>query len=130
MTDNKKTASTFGLGSFSLTFLLMIIFGIIGAIVGGWTGLGVGLLMPLIASIISYAGVIPFAGVWLYIIGFNYFFDWLYSVVPQMGAFLAPSAVPRIVIFWIFLILSGIATVIMSIVIIALIAIVVKALVD
>ena len=130
MTEKTNKTKAFGLGSFGLTFLLMVIFGIIGAIVSGWTGLGVGLVMPLIACVISYAGIIPFVGFWLYILAFNPIFDWLYKVIPQMGVFLAPDALPRIVLFWIFLILSALATVIISIVVLALLAVLVKALVD
>ena len=118
---DKQTTKAYGYTSWSITFLLCLVFGIIGAIVGGWTGLGVGVVMVLMCSVISYAGIVPFGGIPLYIMFYNMFMDWLYSVVPQMGVFLAPDALPRVVLFWVFGILAGIACVIMSFVLVVII---------
>jgi hypothetical protein len=110
-----KTTRTYGVGSFSLTLILMVIFGLIGAIVGGFSGLAVGIVMVLMASIISWSGLIPFAGVFLFVGFFNQFMDWLYTLAPNMGVLISPDALPRIVLFWIFGILAAVATVVFTI---------------
>ena len=110
----KKVAKGYTSGTLSITFLLCVVFGLIGAVVAGWAGLAVGIVIVLMASLISSIGIIPFAGIPLYIWLYNVFMDWLYTVVPQLGSFLAPDALPRVVLFWIFGIMAGIACVVFS----------------
>jgi hypothetical protein len=110
----KKTTKNYGVGSFGLTFLLLVIFGLVGGIIGGWLGLFVGILMVLMTSVISWIGLVPFGGIPLYIMFYNIFMDWLYTIAPSMGSLLAQDALPRIILYWIFFIMTGIVCVIMS----------------
>jgi hypothetical protein len=127
--DKKKSLNKFGIGNFSITLTLMIIFGVIGAIVGGWTGLGVGIVMPLATGLVALVGLVPFVGAFMfYPNAFNWFMDWLYNAVPSMHSFLGQGEAPRVILFWIGAIVATIATVIISIIVIMLIVIVIGAL--
>jgi len=117
----KKVAKGYTNYTLSLTFLLCVVFGLIGAVVAGWVGLAVGIVIVLMASLISNVGIVPFAGIPLYIWLYNAFMDWLYSVVPQLGSFVAPDALPRIVLYWIFGIMVGITCVVMSVVLVLIV---------
>jgi hypothetical protein len=119
----KKTTKSYGIGTFVVTFFLCVIFALVGAAVGGLTGFCVGLALPLVAHVCGYCGLIPFVGVFFYIPAFNMFFDWLYSVIPSMGVLLAPDALPRVILFWIFLVISAVATILMSIVVVILVVV-------
>ena len=110
----KKVTKRYGFSSFGLTGLLCVIFGLIGAVVGGFAGLAVGVVMALMASLIAWVGLIPFAGIFLFMGLYNTFMDWLYTLAPQMNVLLSPDALPRVILFYIFGILSGIACVIFS----------------
>jgi hypothetical protein len=127
--DKKKSLNKFGIGNFSITLTLMIIFGVIGAIVGGWTGLGVGIVMPLATGLVALVGLVPFVGAFMfYPNAFNWFMDWLLNAVPSMNMMLGQGEVPRIVLFWVGAILATVATILMSILIIVVIIVVISAL--
>lgn len=129
MSNKKKSLIGWGIGNFSLTTILCIIFGIIGAIVGGWTGLGVGIVMPLAMGVVTLVGLVPFVGAFMfYPNAYNWFMDWLYNAVPSMHSFLAQDALPRVVLFWIGAVCATIATIIMSIVVIVIIVVILVAL--
>jgi len=131
MGKKSDSIATFFIGNFSLTTVLIIIFGLIGAIIGGWAGLGVGIVMPLGAGLIAIVGLVPFVGAFIfYPQVFNWFFDWLNSAVPSMHSFLGQGEVPRVALFWIFGICAGIATIVVSAVVIVIIAIVIGAIIS
>jgi hypothetical protein len=129
MVDKSKSLAGFLVGNFSITTVLVIVFGIIGLIVGGWVGLGVGIVMPLATGLIALLGLIPFVGAFMFYPNtFNWFMDWLYNAVPSMHSFLGQGEAPRVILFWIGAIVATIATVIISIIVIMLIVIVIGAL--
>lgn len=121
MNKTTKTTKSYGLGSWSLTAMLLVIFAIIGGILCGWTGVGVGIVMVLAGAIISWVGLIPFGGIPIYMFLYNYVLDWLYVNVPQAASMLAPDALPRIALYWIFGAVAVIGCVIFSVIVIALI---------
>jgi hypothetical protein len=129
MVNKSKSLAGFLLGNFSITTALVIIFGIIGLIVGGWVGLGIGIVMPLAMGLIALVGLVPFVGAFMfYPNAYNWFMDWLLNAVPSMQSFLGQGEAPRVILFWIGAIVATIATVIISIIVIVLIVIVIGAL--
>lgn len=117
----KKSIAGFVIGNFSITTVLCIVFGIIGAIVGSWVGLGVGIVMPLATGLIALVGLIPFVGAFMfYPNAFNGVMDWLYNAVPSMHIMLGQGELPRIALFWIGAIVATIATIIMSLIFVVL----------
>ena len=110
----KKVTKRFGFSSFGLTGLLCVIFGLLGAVVGGLQGLAVGIVMALMTSLMAWVGLVPFAGVILFVGFYNQFMDWLYSLAPQMGILLSPDALPRVILFWIYTVVASIACIAFS----------------
>jgi len=104
----------FGIGSLGLTGILLIIFAILGGIIGGITGIFVGILMVLVLWVLIFVALIPFVGIFWFVTLFNMAMNYIYSIAPQMSGLVAQDALPRIGLFWLYVIIGSIVCIFMS----------------
>lgn len=97
--------------SSGIEFIMIIICTIIGAVVTGtWQGALIGLILPLIASLICVIAFVPFCGAWFFWQCYPIAGDWLLSVTNLQV--LSPLVTGNL---WVFGIIGIIITILTSI---------------
>jgi hypothetical protein len=110
----KFNVKKYGVGTISLTGILLVIFAILGGIMGGFTGALVGILIVLYVWVISWSTLIPFAGIFIFVWLFHAGMAYILTLAPSMTGLLAVDSLPYQGLFWLETILGSIACILMS----------------
>lgn len=99
--------------SLGLTTLLALVFALVGYIITGTLqGAAVGLVMPIMAMILVFFGLIPFVGWYFFDMFYNMFMNWMLDTTGLAATF----AVPQFIIWLIYMILAVILSVAITII--------------